>query len=78
MAKKVKRVAKKAAKKNEGYLQSLLGRFLNKKNRPLHGVTLGSILVLLNSFWAVLAVIGWALIALSAVAFFTGKKKIKG
>lgn len=78
MAKKVKGVTKKAVKKTEGSVQSFLGRFLHKRNRPLHGVTLGSILVLLNSFWAALALIGWALIALSAVAFFTSKKKIKG
>lgn len=72
MAKRIKRVAKKTA---VGSVQSLLSRFLHKRNRPLHGITLGSILVLLNSFWAVLALVGWALIALSAVAFFTGKKK---
>lgn len=73
MAKKVvRRVAK------ESSVQSLLGRFFHKRNRPFHGVTLGSILVLLNSYWAALAFVGWALIALSVVAFFTGKKKIKG
>ncbi len=76
MAKKVKKLAKKAVKHStkETAGTSLLRRFLHKKNRPLHGVTLGSIMVLLNSFWGVLALAGWALIALSAFAYFKGKK----
>lgn len=68
MAKKARRVTRKAA---EG---SFLSKIFHKKHRPLHGITLGSVMVLLQSFWAVLALVGWALIALSAYAYFKGKK----
>lgn len=76
MAKKFKRrAAKKAVKETAGNsLQSLLSNLLHKKHRPLHGVTLGSVMVLLNSFWGVLAIIGWGLIALSAFAYFKNRK----
>lgn len=53
---------------------SFLSNLLHKKNRPLHGITVGSVMVLLQSFWAVLALVGWALIALSAFAYFKSKK----
>lgn len=72
------KTAKKAAKlsaKKETAGNSLLSKFFHKKNRPLQGVTLGSVLVLLHSFWAVLALVGWGLIALSAIAFFAKKKE---
>lgn len=73
MAKKVKRT-KKAARRKEASGKSLLSRFFHKKHRPLHGVAAGSILVLLHSFWIVLAFVGWILIILSALAFFAKKK----
>lgn len=53
---------------------SFLSNLLHKKNRALHGITVGSVMVLLQSFWAVLALVGWALIALSAFAYFKGKQ----
>lgn len=72
MAKKVKLVRKTANKETAG--TSFLGNLFHKKNRPLHGITVGSVMVLLQSFWAVLALVGWALIALSAFAYFKSRK----
>lgn len=70
--KTTKNVVKKSAQKET--VGSFLSNLLHKRNRPLHGVTLGSVMVLLNSFWGVLAIIGWGLIALSAFAYFKNRK----
>ncbi len=76
MAKRTKKTVRKVAHRSvtKKSSASFLSGIMDKKNRPLHGVTLGSVLVLLHSVWGILALVGGALIALSAVAYFADRK----
>ncbi|MBI3485778.1 hypothetical protein HY025_02425 [Candidatus Daviesbacteria bacterium] len=75
MKKKTKRKSTHLSHHKPARKRSFLSEALDKKHRPLHGLALGSVMVLLHSVWAILALFGSVLMILSALAFVFGKSK---
>lgn len=73
----MQRKRKKAAHRLVSRKSSLWGGLLDKKHRPVHGFALGGLMVLLHSFWGILALLGSGLMIISAIAYLVARSKSK-
>lgn len=72
---KKKKAHRKSKARRQGASRSVVSGWLDKKHRPVHGFALGALMVLFQSVWGVLALVGGVLMVISALAFVTGKMK---